>query len=204
MLGGNQSLTYDNKTCIEAYDAGLDHEPRIEIGYDYVVKNKYAIFDSYNDTQVSARPYLLANVSWDINSSSYVGNSTLGYTYTPKGQMSSQWIYKVCSASNFGEPPMDVYLNLTSITNSTGSSLTALPSCVTSFWHYSNSTNVASASEQNITGNTAKKVLNNLTSGTCGYIWENITLKNCTAGDYWNFNWTWTACLVISADVGGC
>jgi len=194
-------VNYTSIACWASEEySGTTYDPRIEIGYTYKTKDRIANFRSNNYTDnATQRPYLSANISWELNTSSATGNSTLGYTYTPKGQMSSQWIYKVCSASNFGEPPMDVYLNLTSITNSTGSSLTALPSCVTSFWHYSNSTNVASASEQNITGNTAKKVLNNLTSGTCGYIWENITLKNCTAGDYWNFNWTWTAC-----DVGGC
>lgn len=197
MLTTNTTSGVDNKTCFESQSGGND--PRVEIGYTYTTKNKLASFYSSNYTTFApgeGPPKIIANITWALNASSQLNmtneTNNVVWNYRPNGQTDDQWIFMVCSDSET-EGPEDIYLNLTSITNSTGDSLTSLPSCVQSFYHYSNSTNVHEASEANITGNTARRVLYNLQNGTCGYIWQNITLNNCTAGDYFEFDWTWTA-----------
>ena len=162
------------------------YDPIVEIGFTYTTKDAYAYFNSSNTSGTAYDPYLVANISWGLNATSNNG------TFEPFGQTDTQWIHKVCSDPE-SNGPIDIYLNLTDIVNSTGDSLTELPACVTSFYHYGNSTNVDSACEENITGNTAVKVLDGLKNGTCAYIWENLTFSDCTVGDAFSFNFSWSA-----------
>ena len=188
------NINYTTPVCFYTEEhAGTNYDPRIEIGYSYSTKNQWAFFRSSNYSDSTYHPYVVANISWAINATNATG------TFEPFGQTDTQWIWKICSNPETGGP-IDIYLNLTDIVNSTGHSLTELPSCVTSFWHWSNETNVEARSEANITGNTAKRVLYNLQNGTCAYIWENITFNDCTPGDYFDFNFSFHSC----TDSGGC
>ena len=185
-------INYTVPACFASseYDS---YDPKIEIGYAYTTKDAFAYFNSSDTAGTSYDPYLIANISWNLNATSNNG------TFEPFGQTETQWIHKVCSDPE-ANGPIDIYLNLTDIVNSTDDSLTELPACVSSFWHYGNLTNVDVASAQNITGNTAKKILDGLKNGTCAYIWENLTFSSCTVGDAFSFNFSFSA---VTESFGG-
>ena len=179
----NLTITYLLPFCFRTEEFGSDYAPRIEITYSYPSKQAVARFISKDYENSTLWPRLIANISWGINATSKSG------TFEPFGQTETQWIWKVCAKPE-ASGPIDIYLKLTDIKNSTGHSLSELPSCIKSFYHWSNATNVESPSEANITGNVAKRILYNLQNGTCGYVWENITFEDCTPGDYFTFNFT--------------